>query len=787
MASPFHVFRKNQKAMIATLGLLAIGAFVFLTPIAMYWHPGKDDSNKAEDPVVVTTTKYGDLTRGEIGNMQADQRRLGKVFVDMFNMSPGRDGRGEAINELFGKTSEEDVVHEWLEAKRAKELGMKIDEQAISSFIFDMSDGKADGNALKKILGKYGLTNDQLYDLLRDKFLAKRMIADSFDISLFPKPYLSLNNNYGYSYDYCYRGTPGQCWDYFQRANRRVGLYFTEVKVEDWKKKVGKPTEEELVELFEKYKDKPEVPGSSEPSFLVPEKVEIEYIEVDPKLFAKVDLVTDEEVDEYYEKNKIHYPVRGVSETTEEKEPKATEGESKESTVEPDKGTTPEKSEGDKGPEGDKVETSAVTPSRFRLVSMQTEDPNTAEKTDAPEKSGEATPAADTKPAEGDKKPESEPKAAEGDKKPESEPKVAEGDKKPESEPKTTTVVEETRKGQDGFYDSIEDVKKEIREKLANDEDRLIEQALKELKKVRSEIKKERVEKIQKKEKVSPDAMKKKAEGHKGWGYDSTGLVDAKALLDHKVGRAVDGKSRIVYMAFDRSKMDKNDLKTAVGEEIEKGPDGEKEEKTKVFLLRKIEHVKPTVSSLDDPEVRKKVVEAWVEMKARAAAKKEADRLAEIAKKSGKWLSNSIKQDEGVTVMQTDDPLTPPKDRGFTWFLKPKQSEIAGFVVDVVESHRVPYIMEYVDSDFMRTVYGLKMKEIAVATDRAKNAYVVQLAFTAPDTKVLWEQFQRVPYDYYRAASRPDSEEAKKAWIKQLEKDAGLEWKRTPLLDDSRE
>ena len=57
MASPFSIFRKNQKVMMALLGVLAMFAFVFLPD----HHADTWGRGRSSNPVVVKTSKYGDL------------------------------------------------------------------------------------------------------------------------------------------------------------------------------------------------------------------------------------------------------------------------------------------------------------------------------------------------------------------------------------------------------------------------------------------------------------------------------------------------------------------------------------------------------------------------------------------------------------------------------------------------------------------------------------------------------------------------------------------------------
>mgnify|MGYP001822957942 CR=1 FL=1 len=71
MASPFAVFRKHQKWMIATLGLMAMIAFVFL-PIIMKRMEGGSGQNR----VVVATKKFGDLRDYDMWALVAQRQRV---------------------------------------------------------------------------------------------------------------------------------------------------------------------------------------------------------------------------------------------------------------------------------------------------------------------------------------------------------------------------------------------------------------------------------------------------------------------------------------------------------------------------------------------------------------------------------------------------------------------------------------------------------------------------------------------------------------------------------------
>ena len=78
MASPFSVFRRNQKVLLVVLTLMAMFAFVFI-PILMQTMGG----SRPVDQVMVKTSKYGDLRQSDLHNLMQQRRRLLGVITDL--------------------------------------------------------------------------------------------------------------------------------------------------------------------------------------------------------------------------------------------------------------------------------------------------------------------------------------------------------------------------------------------------------------------------------------------------------------------------------------------------------------------------------------------------------------------------------------------------------------------------------------------------------------------------------------------------------------------------------
>ena len=100
---------------------------------------------------------------------------------------------------------------------------------------------------------------------------------------------------------------PAVAWDYFGRMHRRVRAEMYPIKVSEYIDQVkDQPSESQLQALYEEHKDDEPDPFRPEPGFKRAQQLAFQYVRADRKSFvtaAKKD-VTDEQIKEYYEKNK---------------------------------------------------------------------------------------------------------------------------------------------------------------------------------------------------------------------------------------------------------------------------------------------------------------------------------------------------------------------------------------------------------------------------------------------------------------------------------------------------
>lgn len=107
---------------------------------------------------------------------------------------------------------------------------------------------------------------------------------------------------------------PEVYWQYFRRLKVRQQIEVATLEVEQFLGQVTEPTDGEVKELFESYKNyfpNNKEPGS--PGFALPTRANLAYIELDAQAVEdSLDPVTDEDVKKYYEDNKETPLIRSI-------------------------------------------------------------------------------------------------------------------------------------------------------------------------------------------------------------------------------------------------------------------------------------------------------------------------------------------------------------------------------------------------------------------------------------------------------------------------------------------
>lgn len=792
MASPFSIFRKNQKAMMVALCVFVMFMFTIGAIIQQIQQSG---SRGSRDPVMVTTTKFGKLRMGEVGSLYQQRVRLLAFLnqwkyealrtirqeVEKSSAAKPEDGKEQAMGDIFkrlfvdaaergnlqlaaqaanaviksdpksaeaqlmqgffqisnfinelGQTTQRGVVDRWLLTSEAKRLGMVETEDMVDAFLVDLG-GKALVGRIPTTIAnmkREHYSENELIGALKDELLARRLQRLSMPnlIALAP---------------------PAQRWEFFTRLNRYATAEVAVVPVESFVNQVPAPSDAQLKEFFEKHKQAEPNPDSPVPGFREPARIEVQYVKADYAAFLKS--VTDKEINDQYDQDRAYYdrsnerslPGAGAEKKTEPKKVPAKE---------------PEK-EGSEKRTAEKTSAVAAN-SPFRLASFA-EDKKTGEDKTTEDKTTE------------DKKTE-EKKTADAAKTAEEQKTVSEkqsAEKKPEEKAagpdiKTAPVPEAPQKS------LTPEMKERIRGDVAADK---ITKAMTKVAAVMDEYRTKWADYEAEKainQAGKPPALPNFTELTQQ--YPGLSLEKTPAVSFVELRRRDVGKSTVALQDESGRTMDTVPAAMYV---FRMKPHQTKESNAaegldRYLFWRTDKEQASRVPEFDDLGVREKVLHAWKMIEARKLAQEKADTLKAEAEKAGRQpLKDVFAGRPGVTVTRTGE---------FSWLTRGKLRQ--------EDEDVVPYPTPEIDGvegipgvKFLQTVFGLREGQVGAAMNQGEtDAYVIRAVKFRPSDAELLKDFEERPFTKYASAGAAEQNQIVAAWRKQLEADAGLEWKRQP-------
>jgi len=454
MASPFAVFRRNQKVMTVILTGLAMFAFIILgsleqmdsaaiVPVlfglggaALAWLWGSQNERGISYSIIAIGAVLGVLAGTMILNQSANQGGIStahgylsdgdlhemkqkREMANQFVLSVFRSRKDEVhpmvanyyLNQFrFGDSSTRAVVSKLLLEREADELGIEISDGFITDYIKNVSDNSMTRQVLTKIRSQLRLGESELYELLRSELRARVAMR-------------MLNPELVHM--------PDQYWGDFEKLNVRHSIDAVAIPVEPFAARLPRPSDAEINEVFEAFKSV--YPMGENPGFVQPDRLQLAWFESNYEAAeALVGEIPEDELKARYEERKdIEYKI----ETLPDLDSGFDDGGLKFGEPPAPVKTTP--------PAGDEKSTDdAAKPDAAK--------PDAAAPTDSP-KGEEAKPAdaaKEGKPVDGDSKPEAEEECGDGDDQEPDESKDEETkdeetkDEKPEAATEETAAAE---------------------------------------------------------------------------------------------------------------------------------------------------------------------------------------------------------------------------------------------------------------------------------------------------------------------------------------------------------
>ncbi len=318
----------------------------------------------------------GKLTNQQINEMVMRRRMLNEFLGQVeaggqrSAYEAGVEPRPLHVQVLRGPDStaqhvEESVVQTKLFADAARAAGMSVSDAAVVQYLDELGRGNVTREDMRTILNRMRgggrVSIDEILASLKEEMLARN--------------YLN-SNQYAFM-----TVTPDQGWRDWLRVNDRVVLEAAAIPTDKYLVDVKDPTDAELTEFYDKYKDQEKGPEvafgttelpSARPGFRIPRKLDIQFIEAnyDSYLAKAEEKVTDEQIAKFYEEHKDPMFV------------KADTGILEDSGAKKDAGKTDSAAPGDKGAESSKPGSESTVAPKSDSKPADTAPPAKSEKDD---------------------------------------------------------------------------------------------------------------------------------------------------------------------------------------------------------------------------------------------------------------------------------------------------------------------------------------------------------------------------------------------------------------------
>ncbi len=793
MASPFSVFRKYGKSLMAVLVVMLMVGWGVLGVLQDMQTAGSAD---ARDPLVVTST-HGDLTENKLLQLR-QQKNLVRTFLARVMMLKAQPQFAffveRQVNQLIGGFSDEALVEDWFLSKEADTRGVVVPDAAIDKFLDGVTGGQVKAEEYRQIL----LTMQQESSLRPTKstlYNAMRTVLASNQMRMMTAGMLIT--------------TPSERFDGYQRLRRRAAVELVPIKAEDLVSKVPEPKEAQLRELYNAHKSEEPVPGSSTPGFKVPARSSFLYVKANYDKFVKPEAITAKEIQDQYDKVKDQqYLFSGLGADPEPApaKPAVVPGEKKPAEtpkLTPEKKETPpakpadekkpeakkpaeEKKPDDKKPEEKKADEKKSSAIHFdgapeSLVAFAEDAAKAAD--DVAKKSGDAAKSdaapAITDPAKSSTPPATSTPAATTPAAP-AAPEV----KKPEPPPQLTEkykLPENVREGPSPKYDPLWKVEESIRTQLAREKaatlvDKLILEVDNTLASYSQQLftwdAEVKAAKGDKKDAITapkePDLEAVAKQISERAGYPG-GLTAAKTgmVSIHEasrlpgIGESTSADNRPFAAQAGRGGMRPFTSITTVDTAGNR------------YRIMKTAAKETYVPTFE--EAKSEVLHAWKMIEARKLIKQRAEELAADARKQNKSLKEAFAADKSLTVLEPE---------AFSWLTR-NSADPFGTQRSLPQLTEVEGVVDGGD-EFMRGVFALEADgSVGVTLNNPQTiAYVVRIKSYTPSPQLLRDTFLVDPPMESMTAISNDQRQLFQSWLDDRRKLAKLTWKRDPGLEE---
>lgn len=312
MATSFKTLRRYEKVGLIILGVVVMIFFtVNIDMLTGRGGPQQGGGNPEIQGAKYVTWRGGSLTNGQVEQIGYDHRNVMEVEQEIQRIcnKDKKNPFNPKVEPIMQAQSSQDLARRYILASYANTMGLVVDDEAVISFLIKLgASAQMDRGDIKAVLdttiGDTPEARTRFFTWMKRELAAKaveRMI---------------LSSQTGIA--------PQAAWEQFKKVTQQAQIEFLRLPVENYVAQVkDDPSDGQLKALYEKMKDQFRLVKYPDNGVMHAEEVAFDWVKADFETFVKEEMknVTDEQVKEYYEKNKIRYtaptkpPVKPGSDT----------------------------------------------------------------------------------------------------------------------------------------------------------------------------------------------------------------------------------------------------------------------------------------------------------------------------------------------------------------------------------------------------------------------------------------------------------------------------------------
>ncbi len=744
MASPFRIFRKYQKAFLAIAAVLAMVIFVFADLLTSAVFSSRGEGKRRG--MTVASWDGGSMTGHEMESLTQRRTwisnflaRLQQTGAQKVRDSGGTPMQPQVPNLILSQNLNMlqvsgGCINTRILSQLAKDAGISISNGQINDYLEALSFGQLSDGQIINLLTRGNKTNqqqqvEQLFAGLRELLLGNTYITSY------------------YSALECV--TPEERWQDWRRINERISVEATILPATQFVSKVPEPTELELRQFYDEYKNQVDntnqwVSGralpSPDPGFKVPRRVRLQYLlgDIETKTLAIIDDVAEADIVDFYENNKDQMFVQ--SEST------ASEVDAEDPAEQPgdeDNNEATEVSDANANESSESPETTESTETSGETGKTTPEVINEEQQSDTPPPDDEGAPVDSSTPAD---------ESQSGRRTQQSPFRLAvlqaddsatdsgggdAGDGPQEETADEASNEDSANEEKPVHYVPLEEVRDLIKRQLARQ--KAVLQLNEDVDQATSVVQKEyrtygpdlaEAQELGQEPPSPPENLADLASlaGAKGLAHEKTTLLSQSELAGTEVGKATQS-----YIGQDKDEQRPGEMVARAMFDDSRSlyePFLAKDLGNNWFLVVKIEDKPARIPPLD--EIRDDVVRVWKLRKAAQMALEEADKIKKEAETSG----------ESLDILLASKPYETETTDMFSWL------DFGTTPLEYLQySPRRPQIsdappLEAVGLDFMEKAFGLQADQLAtVLNHNQSNAYLIRLAKRENTEDELRKQF----------------------------------------------